>query len=68
MSEDNPGSISIEMFPPRIPSQNAASNHVFTKRKKKGFSFTKYVSKKANQASGFVKSFDLYGQPITLNY
>ena len=56
------------MFDQRNPSQNTASDQVFVKRKKKGFSFTKYVSKKANQASGLVKSFDLYGQPITLNY
>ena len=65
MSEDNPSSIEMSS---RNPSHNSAAIQVFPKRKKKGFSFTKYVSKKANQASGFIKSFDLYGQPITLNY
>ena len=66
MSQDNHGG-SIEMASGN-PSQKNPANHIFSKRKKKGFSFTKYLSKKANQASGFVKSFDLYGQPITLNY
>ena len=47
---------------------NVANPHFKKRNKKKGFSFTKYVSKKTNQVTGFVKGFDLYGQPITLNY
>ena len=58
-------------------SQIDSSNPSFAKpsgpslhapREKKGFSFKKFVERRVNKSAHYIKSFDQYGQPITLHY
>jgi hypothetical protein len=47
---------------------SASNQSIPPKRNKKDFSLKSFFERRVNQTSHFIKSFDLYGQPITLHY